>query len=62
MSFCILYHVVLVKHILYNITAVGEEGLLAYCDLMSFEFHYNILFILTLTSFFSPFDIILKLK
>ena len=37
MSFCILYHVVSVKHILYNIPAVGEEGLLAYCDLMSFE-------------------------
>ena len=37
MSFCILSHVVSEKHILYNISAVGEEGLLAYCDLMSFE-------------------------
>ena len=37
MSFCILYHEVSVKHsVQYNI-AVGEEGLFAYCDLMSFE-------------------------
>ena len=26
------------KVIVYNIPAVGEDGLLAYCDLMSFEF------------------------
>ena len=26
------------KVIVYNIQEVGEEGLLAYCDLMSFEF------------------------
>ena len=36
MSFCILYHVVSVKHSV-HIPAVGEEGLLAYCDLMSFK-------------------------
>ena len=44
-----------------NIPAVGEEGLLAYCDLMSFEFHYNRVLILILESFFSCTDIILKL-
>ena len=26
------------KVIMYNIPAVGEDGLLAYCDLISFEF------------------------
>ena len=36
MSFCILYHVVTVKHSV-QYSSVGEEGLLAYSDLMSFE-------------------------
>ena len=46
------------KSMVYNILAVGEEGLLAYCDLMPFD--YSRLFILILTSFF-PIPI-LKLK
>ena len=36
MSFCILYHVVSEKHsVQYSSSGIG--GLLAYCDLMSFE-------------------------
>ena len=31
------YIMILQKVIVYSIPAVGEEGLLAYCDLMSFE-------------------------
>ena len=57
-SYIMLFQLSLV----YNIPAVVEEDLLAYCDLMSFNFHYNILFILILTSFFSSLDIILMLK
>ena len=29
---------------MYNIPAVGEEGLLAYCDLMSFELSLKLIF------------------
>ena len=49
------------KVIVYNIPAVGEEGLLAYCDLMSFEFDYNRLLFLILASFFLLLMSFLKL-
>ena len=38
MCHCASYIMYFQKVIVYNIPTVGEEGLLAYCDLMSFEF------------------------
>ena len=50
------------KSIVYNIPAVGEEGLLAYCDLMSFELSLSKTFHFDTDVIFSSIDIILKLK
>ena len=48
--------------IVYNIPAVGEEGLLAYCDLMSIEFSLKQTFHFDADVIFFVIDIILKLK
>ena len=47
---------------MYNIPAVGEEGLLAYRDLMSFELSLQHTFHFDTDVIFSSLDIILKLK
>ena len=50
------------KSIVYNIPAGGEEGLLAYSDLMSFELYFLHTFHFDTDVSFSFIDIILKLK
>ena len=46
------------SYIMYFQKVIGEEGLLAYCYLMSLSFHYDRRLILILASFISfPFEV-----